>query len=124
MLTQSTQKETARVKIAEQKKKYVQPVNNDEQPVGKSIESAETKVESEAVLVPSYNFEQMLEQALKQQDADEHREPTTRHAVKKDHEEEKELTEAQKKKQQLLEKRKKYDPRAALKAKAQSKPAE
>jgi hypothetical protein len=48
----------------------VQPVNNDEQPVRKSIESAEIKVESEAVLVPSYNFEQMLEQALKQQDAD------------------------------------------------------
>lgn len=52
-------------KIAEQKKKYASPTNIDDQPVGKAAEA-----EAE-VAVPTYNFEQILEQALQSQGVDE-----------------------------------------------------
>lgn len=59
--------------------------------------------------------------ALKSQEIEVEQAVSNRPIVKKDNEEEKEMTEAQKRKAQLLEKRKKYDPRKALKAKTKVK---
>ncbi len=59
--------------------------------------------------------------ALKSQDPSANQSTGNRPLARKDPEEEKELTESQKRKAQLLEKRKKYDPRKALKTKPSAK---